>query len=86
MKQTVQFKYEDVSYFKKNSQGQLRCLPRDAPDELIATADGLTLSLTTKRMGERVPAYTMKPMATNGCARYVHWHFATSIYAPRTWI
>jgi hypothetical protein len=24
-KQTVQFKYEDVSFFKKNSRGSLRC-------------------------------------------------------------
>jgi hypothetical protein len=33
-KQTVQFKYEDVSFFKKNSYGQLRCLQRDAPANL----------------------------------------------------
>ena len=26
-KQTVQFKYEDVTFFKKNEAGQLRCLP-----------------------------------------------------------
>jgi hypothetical protein len=25
--QTVQFKYEDVTFFKKNAAGQLRCLP-----------------------------------------------------------
>ncbi len=29
MKQTVQFKYEDITFFKKNSSGQLRCLSRD---------------------------------------------------------
>ncbi len=27
IKQTVQFKYEDVTFFKKNKAGQLRCLP-----------------------------------------------------------
>jgi hypothetical protein len=26
-KQTVQFKYEDVMFFRKNVRGQLRCLP-----------------------------------------------------------
>ena len=26
-KQTVQFKYEDVTFFRKNVRGQLRCLP-----------------------------------------------------------
>jgi hypothetical protein len=26
-KQTVQFKYEDITFFKKNLSGQLRCLP-----------------------------------------------------------
>jgi hypothetical protein len=41
-KQTVQFKFEDVSFFKKNSWGNLRYLPRDALDELIMTADGAT--------------------------------------------
>jgi hypothetical protein len=42
-KQTVQFKYEDVSFFKKNSRGQLRCFPRDAPANLITTTDDATL-------------------------------------------
>jgi hypothetical protein len=51
MKQTVQIKYEDVSYFKKNSRGQLRCLPRDAPDELIATADSSTLKTDNQKNG-----------------------------------
>jgi hypothetical protein len=37
-KLTVQFKYEDVLFFKKNSHGQFRCLPRDAPASLISTA------------------------------------------------
>jgi hypothetical protein len=49
IKQTMQLMYEDVSFFKKNGQGQLRCLPRDAPDELITTADGLTLKLDNQK-------------------------------------
>jgi len=48
-KQTVQFKYEDVSFFKKNTRGQLQCLPRDAPAELICTADGATLKLDNQK-------------------------------------
>jgi hypothetical protein len=48
-KQTVQFKYEDVSFFKKNSHGQLRCLPQDAPASLIDTANGATLKLDNQK-------------------------------------
>jgi hypothetical protein len=44
-KQMVQFKYKDVTFFRKNNLGQLQCLPRDAPDKLISTADGATLKL-----------------------------------------
>jgi hypothetical protein len=47
----VQFKYEDVSFFKKNTRGQLRCLPRDAPASLIAPADGATLKLDNQKNG-----------------------------------
>jgi hypothetical protein len=50
-KQTVQFKYEDVTFFKKNRAGQLRCLPRSAPAHLIATADGATLKLDNQKNG-----------------------------------
>ncbi len=50
-KQTVQFKYEDVSFFQKNTRGQLPCLPRDAPDHLIATTDGATLKLDNQKNG-----------------------------------
>jgi hypothetical protein len=50
-KQTVQFKYEDVSFFKKNTRGQLRCLPRDAPPYLMSTADGATLKLDNQKNG-----------------------------------
>jgi hypothetical protein len=48
-KQTVQFKYEDVTFFRKNNLGQLRCLPRDAPDKLISTANGATLKLDNQK-------------------------------------
>jgi hypothetical protein len=50
-KQTVQFKYEDVTFFKKNNRGELRCLPRDAPAHLISSADGATLKLDNQKNG-----------------------------------
>jgi len=50
-KQTVQFKYKDVTFFHKNNRGQLRCLPRNASDELIASADGATLKLDNQKNG-----------------------------------
>jgi len=50
-KQMVQFKYEDVTFFKKNNRGELRCLPRDAPAHLISSADGATLKLDNQKNG-----------------------------------
>jgi hypothetical protein len=44
-KQMVHFKFEDVTIFQSNSNRQLRCLPQDAPDDMIATADSTTLKL-----------------------------------------
>jgi hypothetical protein len=44
-KQTVQFKFKNVSFYKKDSQGNLRYLPCDALGELIMTANGATLKL-----------------------------------------
>ena len=53
-KQTVQFKYEDVTFFKKNRSGQLWCLPRNAPAHLVAMADGATLKLDNHKNGWRL--------------------------------
>jgi hypothetical protein len=50
-KQTVQFKYEDVTFLCKNNRGQLQCLPQNAPDELIATVDGAMLKLDNQKNG-----------------------------------
>jgi hypothetical protein len=50
-KQTVQFKFKDVSFYKKNSRGNLRYLPRDASDKLIMTANGATLKLDNQKNG-----------------------------------
>ncbi len=50
-KQTVQFKYEDVPFFKQNKAGQLRCLPQNAPAHLIPMADGAMLKLDNQKNG-----------------------------------
>ncbi len=50
-KQTVQFKLEDVSFFKKNKWGTLVCLPKNDPYSLIATADSTTLKVDNQKNG-----------------------------------
>ena len=50
-KQTVQFKLEDVTFYKKTKFGQLRCLPKNAPYELILSADSATLKLDNQKNG-----------------------------------
>jgi hypothetical protein len=50
-KQMVQFKYEDVTFFRKNNHGELRCLPWDAPVYLISSANGATLKLDNQKNG-----------------------------------
>ena len=39
-KQTEEFKMGDITFFAKDKQGNLRCLPRNATSDLIAAADG----------------------------------------------
>ena len=53
-KQTIQFKYEDITFFQKNVRGQLRCLPCNAPNNLIAMANGATLKLDNQQNGWKV--------------------------------
>ncbi len=50
-KQKVQFKFKDVSFFKRNKAGTLVCLPRDAPPSLIMMADSATLKLDNQKNG-----------------------------------
>jgi hypothetical protein len=50
-KQTVQFKFEDVSFYKNFGGGNLHYLPRDASYKLILTADGATLKLDKQKNG-----------------------------------
>ncbi len=50
-KQTVQFKLEDVKFFKRNKTGTLVCLLSDAPAALVLTADSATLKLNNQKNG-----------------------------------
>ena len=50
-KQTVQFKMEDITFFRKNEEGNLRCLSRESPEHLLLTADGATMKLDNQKNG-----------------------------------
>jgi hypothetical protein len=50
-KQTVQFKLEDVRFFKRDKTNTLVCLPTNAPTSLILTADSATLKLDNQKNG-----------------------------------
>ncbi len=49
--QTVQFKYEDITFSKNNSEGKLQCLSRNAPANLIGNADRATMKLDNQNNG-----------------------------------
>ena len=48
-KQTKEFKLGDITFF--STRGQLRCLPRDAPVDLILAAEGATMKLDNQKNG-----------------------------------
>jgi hypothetical protein len=48
-KWTVQFKLEDITFFCRNEQGQLRCLPCNAQFKHLLMADGTTLKLENQK-------------------------------------
>ncbi len=50
-KRTIQFKLEDVTFFKTDKNGTLRCLPCNAPYSLIMTAESATLKLDNQKNG-----------------------------------
>ena len=52
-KQTVQFKLEDVTFFRKDNKGNLTQLGRNAPWDLIMTAQSATLKLDNQKNGWR---------------------------------
>ncbi len=41
----------DITFFAKDKQGNLYCLPRDATADLIAAADGATMKLDNQKNG-----------------------------------
>ena len=50
-KQTVQFRLQDVTFFKRDQAGRLRQLGRAAADNDILTADSATLKLDNQKNG-----------------------------------
>ena len=50
-KQTVQFRFKDVTFFSMDARGTLRQLPRTASDTDIATARSATLKLENQKNG-----------------------------------
>jgi hypothetical protein len=50
---TVQFKMEDVLFFKKDKHGRIMCLSRNAPIADILSADGATLKLDNQKNGHK---------------------------------
>ena len=50
-KQTEEFKLGDITFFWKDTQGNLRCLPHDAHADLIESADGATMKLDNQKNG-----------------------------------
>jgi hypothetical protein len=50
-KRTVQFRVKDVTFFKKDKNGKLRQLPRNAADKDILSADAVTLKLDNQKNG-----------------------------------
>ena len=52
-KQTVPFKMENITFFKRDKMAQLRQLSRWAPDEDILTADSAAMTLDNQKNGHK---------------------------------
>ncbi len=52
-KQIEEFKLGDITFFAKDKHSNLRCLPCDAPSDLITSAKDATMKLDNQRMGGR---------------------------------
>ena len=59
-KQTVQFKLEDVTFFKTDKTGILWCLQRTAPYSPIMTAESATLKLDNQKKARKGYACTKR--------------------------
>ena len=51
IKQLVQFKLEDITFFKKNQHGQFHYLPLYTQGHLITTTDLATMKLDNQKNG-----------------------------------
>ena len=51
-KQTEEFKIGDITFFAKDKQGNLCCLPWNDTLDLIAVADGATMKLDNQKNGK----------------------------------
>jgi hypothetical protein len=67
--QTIQFKLEDIKFFKKNKAGTLVCLPNNTPPILMMPADSATLKLDNQKMSGKAYVYTRKQMGNRSTAR-----------------
>ncbi len=52
-KHTVQFKMEDITYFRKDKMGCIMCLSQNTPLTDILTADGAMLKLDNQKNGHK---------------------------------
>ena len=48
---TIKGTHKDITFFKKNSDSKLRCLPRNALTHLIATTNKATMKLDNQKNG-----------------------------------
>jgi hypothetical protein len=72
-KHTVQFKMEDVTFFKKDKRRHIMCLSCNAPLADILSADGAALKLDNQRMDTREYVYTNKQPATPSTVQSTRW-------------
>ena len=68
-KQMVQFKLGDTMFFRQDSKGHLRQLPRNALDKDILSADGVTLKLDHLKMDGKECVFTKNTMEMKSSAR-----------------
>ncbi len=78
--QTVQFKLEDVTFYKWTKLGQLSCLPKNAHYKLVLLTV-LPSSLTTRTTGGKGSVFTGKQMARQYTAQLGHWDGASYTFA-----
>jgi hypothetical protein len=79
-KQTVQFKLNDVTFFKKNKWGNLVCLQNNAPYSLLVTTDSATLKLANQKSGGKGYVSLRRLMGKQSTVLFEHWCDGWSIH------